>query len=318
MNKQFLLIPLLFCSALFLFSACSGNQNTIDPNELNGELVIFHAGSLSVPFKVLADSFNKIHPGVKILPESAGSLACIRKITDLNRPCDILASADYIIIDKLMIPEHASWNLMFAGNEMALVYQPNSKFADVVNENNWYAVLQYPQVRYGRSDPNSDPCGYRALLTMKLTEKFNHEPGLTEKLMKRDQKYIRPKEVDLLALLETGTVDYIFLYKSVAIQHGLPFVALNDSINLSDPTLAEWYNTVNIEVAGNKPGETITQTGEAMVYGLTIPKNSEHPEIAKAFISFLIEHGMPTIEKLGQSPLKPSYSPKSSENPGLF
>jgi molybdate/tungstate transport system substrate-binding protein len=300
------------------FSACSGNQNSADPDELNGELVIFHAGSLSVPFKALADSFNKIHPGVKILPESAGSLACIRKITDLNRPCDILASADYILIDKLMIPEHASWNLMFAGNEMALVYQPDSKFADVVNEKNWYSVLQYPEVRYGRSDPNSDPCGYRAILTMKLTEKFNHQPGLTEKLMNRDQKYIRPKEVDLLALLETGTLDYIFLYKSVAIQHGLPFVELNDSINLSDPNLADWYSLVDVDVAGNKPGEKITQTGEAMVYGLTIPNNAEHPEIAKAFIRFLVGQGMPTIEKLGQTPLSPSYSPKSSGDPELF
>ena len=318
MNKRFFVIALLFCSALIFFSACSGNQNSPDPNELNGELIIFHAGSLSVPFKALADSFNKIHPGVKILPESAGSLACIRKITDLNRPCDILASADYILIDKLMIPEHASWNLMFAGNEMALVYQPDSKFADVVNEKNWFSVLQYPEVRYGRSDPNSDPCGYRAILTMKLTEKFNHQPGLTEELMNRDQKYIRPKEVDLLALLETGTLDYIFLYKSVAIQHGLPFVELNDSINLSDPNLADWYSLVDVDVAGNKPGEKITQTGEAMVYGLTIPNNAEHPEIAKAFIRFLVGQGMPTIEKLGQTPLSPSYSPKSSGDPELF
>ncbi|MDY0101596.1 MAG: tungstate ABC transporter substrate-binding protein WtpA [Lentimicrobium sp.] len=318
MNNRLLLIPLLFSSALMLFSACSGNQNTADPDELNGELIIFHAGSLSVPFKALADSFNKIHPGVNILPESAGSLACIRKITDLNRPCDILASADYILIDKLMIPEHASWNLMFAGNEMALVYQPNSKFADVVNNKNWYSVLQYPEVRYGRSDPNSDPCGYRAILTMKLTEKLHHEPGLTENLMNRDQKYIRPKEVDLLALLETGTLDYIFLYKSVAIQHSLPFVELNDSINLSNPTLADWYSSVAVDVAGNKPGEKITQTGEAMIYGLTIPNNSEHPEIAKEFIRFLVGQGMTTIEKLGQTPLKPIYSPKSSANPELF
>ena len=318
MNKRWLIIPACIVAALMLIYSCSGDSKKADPDELSGDLVIFHAGSLSVPFRALADSFNKIHPEVKILPESAGSLACIRKITDLNRPCDILASADYILIDKLMIPDHAGWNLMFAGNEMALVYREESKFADVVNQNNWYSILQYPDVRYGRSDPNSDPCGYRAILTMNLTEKFNHQPGLTEKLMSQDQKYIRPKEVDLLALLETGTIDYIFLYKSVAIQHNLPYLELNDSINLSNPGLAGWYNTVAVEVAGNKPGETITQSGEAMVYGLTIPKNAEHPETAEVFIRFLLENGMTTIEDMGQTALKPAYSPKSTNYPDFF
>lgn len=318
MSKRWLAILMFIAASVMLLSSCTGDSKKANADELSGDLVIFHAGSLSVPFKALADSFNKIHPRVKILPESAGSLACIRKITDLNRPCDILASADYILIDKLMIPEYATWNLIFAGNEMALVYRKQSKFADVVNKNNWYSVLQYPEVRYGRSDPNSDPCGYRAILTMKLTEKFNHQPGLTEKLMNRDQKYIRPKEVDLLALLETGTIDYIFLYKSVAIQHNLPYVELNDSINLSSPNLSEWYSTVSVDVAGNKPGETITQKGEAMVYGLTIPKNAEHRETAEAFVRFLLDKGMATIQNLGQTAIKPAYSSKSTNHPDLF
>jgi molybdate/tungstate transport system substrate-binding protein len=302
---------LIFLGTTILFG-CNQVKAPQNNDGLSGELTIFHAGSLSVPFKALADSFQKIHPDVKILTESAGSLASIRKITDLGRNCDILASADYILIDKLMIPEFATWNLLFAGNEMSIVYTEHSKYAKEINQNNWPDILQRPEVIFGRSDPNSDPCGYRTILTWKLLEEAAHQKGLSEKLLKKDNRYIRPKEVDLLALLESGAIDYIFLYKSVAIQHKLPYLKLPDSINLASPLLNEFYSKVSVDVTGNKPGETITQTGEPMIYGLTIPGNSLRPDLAEEFVKFILEKGLPIIEQLGQSYVKPSYSVKST------
>lgn len=306
----------LVLSAIIM-SSCRNNQPDKQSAGLSGELTIFHAGSLSVPFKALADSFCRIHPEVRILTESAGSLASIRKITDLNKPCDILASADYTLIDKLLIPDYASWNLLFAGNEMSIVYHPASRFSDSISANNWYRLLLNPDVRFGRSDPDSDPCGYRAILTLKLTEKLLNQPGLTEDFLRKDNKYIRPKEVDLLALLESGSIDYIFLYKSVAMQHKLEYLELSDSINLAVPGLHELYQTVSVEIAGNKPGEKITQQGEAMVYGLTILNNSKNKVLAEAFISFILKDGMQIIENLGQTRVIPTLSEKS-ETPAFL
>jgi molybdate/tungstate transport system substrate-binding protein len=300
----------LLLSAIFI-SSCRNNQSEKQSTDLSGELTIFHAGSLSVPFKALADSFCRIHPEVSILTESAGSLASIRKITDLNKPCDIMASADYTLIDKLLIPDYASWNLLFAGNEMSIVYHSDSRLADSLSADNWYKILLNPEVRFGRSDPDSDPCGYRAILTMKLTEKFLDQPGMTENFLQKDNKFIRPKEVDLLALLESGSIDYIFLYKSVAIQHKLKYLELSDSINLASPCLQDLYQTVSVEIAGNKPGDKITQHGEAMVYGLTILNNSKNKALAEAFISFILKDGLQIIENLGQTRVIPRLSEKS-------
>lgn len=308
MKTNFFFLILLGAAILLGCNQVKAPQNN---DGLSGELTIFHAGSLSVPFKVLADSFQKIHPEVKILTESAGSLASIRKITDLGRNCDILASADYILIDKLMIPEFATWNLLFAGNEMSIVYTEHSKYAKEIDQNNWPEILQRTDVIFGRSDPNSDPCGYRTILTWKLLEEAANQKGLAEKLLKKDNRYIRPKEVDLLALLESGAIDYIFLYKSVAIQHKLPYLQLPDSINLASPFLNEFYSKVSVDVTGNKPGETISQTGEPMIYGLTIPGNSLRPDLAEEFVKFILEKGLQIIEQLGQSYVEPSYSEKS-------
>lgn len=294
----------LLLVTLITIAGC-GPQKQESKKGLQGELIIFHAGSLSIPIKALADSFNVLNPDLKIKPEAAGSLSCIRLITDVKRPCDILASADYLLIDKLMIPEYASWNLKFAVNEMAIVYSPQSKDKDKITTKNWPSILQQDNIRIGRSDPNSDPCGYRTVIALKLAEKITGKTNLAQDLLAKDNEFIRPKEVDLLALLETNTVDYIFLYKSVAEQHHLPYLTLSDSINLGNPKLANWYETVSIQIPGNSPKEMITQTGEAMVYGITIPKNAPNKEAAEAFIKFIENEGQNIIKACYQTPITP-------------
>ena len=138
--------------------------------DVSGKLVVFHAGSLAVPFREIAGAFMKEYPNVKVLLEAAGSRTCARKVSDLKRPCDVMASADYTVINALLIPEHADWNIKFAANEMTIVYHQSSRASERINQDNWFEVLMEKDVRFGRSDPSADPCGYRAVMTMKLAE----------------------------------------------------------------------------------------------------------------------------------------------------
>jgi molybdate/tungstate transport system substrate-binding protein len=82
----------LFLILVITFFSINAQQQS---NAIFGDLIIFHAGSLSMPFKEIAAEFNKLYPNVNVLMEAAGSVTSARKITDLDRPCDILASADY-------------------------------------------------------------------------------------------------------------------------------------------------------------------------------------------------------------------------------
>ncbi|MHC4626512.1 MAG: substrate-binding domain-containing protein, partial [Planctomycetota bacterium] len=91
------------------------------------QLIIFHAGSLALPFQQICEEFKKQYRGVKILREIAGSRQCARKITDLDKPCDVMASADYAVIDTLLIPDHADWNIRFASNEMVIAFREHSR-----------------------------------------------------------------------------------------------------------------------------------------------------------------------------------------------
>jgi len=299
---------------LMLYVGCGKKEcSDQDPSgrpDLKGKLVIFHAGSLSVPYKEISEAFNQVYPDVEILREAAGSRSCARKITDLGRECDIMASADYTVINTLLIPEHAGWNIRFATNEMTIVYHAGSKGSDTITQDNWYSVLLRDDIVFGRSDPNADPCGYRAALIMKLAEKHYEQEGLGEKLLKKNTEYIRPKETDLLALLESNEIDYIFLYRSVAQQHRLKYVLLPDEVNLKKAALADLYKTVSVRITGKKPGEFIEKKGAPMVYGITIPKNSPNPETALAFVKFVLakDKGMSIMEKNGQPSAVPSFT----------
>ena len=221
-----------------------------------------------------------------------------------------MASADYTVINTLLIPEHAAWNIRFAGNEMSIVFHEGSRLEKKITAANWPEILMNSRVTFGRSDPNSDPCGYRAVLTLKLAEKQRGRPGLAGALLSKDMKYIRPKETDLLALLEAGELDYIFLYRSVAEQHGLKRLLLPDEVNLRNAELADLYRTVTVEVSGRKPGSSIVKRGAPMVYGVTIPRSSPNPTAALAFVHFLLraDKGLALMTANGQPSVVPTPS----------
>lgn len=295
-------LTVLLCLVAFLLGATScHNANK------SRQLVIFHAGSLSLPMKALADSFKTIYPGTEFLSEASGSLDCARKITELGCSCDILASADYSVIDQLLIPEHASENIPFASNRMAIVFTPDSRHASEITPENWHKILLRDDVFFGRSDPNADPCGYRTLLMLQLAQKHyrlpdGNAPFLLEDFVNKDTRFIRPKEVDLLSLLESHAVDYIFLYRSLAQQHQLKYIELPGEINLGEESLAGLYATASVKIRGAAPTDSIKIKGTPMIYSLTIPHNAENPELAAKFVAFVLDPagGQKILRDMGQ------------------
>ena len=290
-------IIILILLFVFTFQAF-GNTKTI---------TIFHAGSLSVPFKYLTQEYQKTHKDIRFALESSGSVAAIRKITELGKSADILGSADASLIGKMMFPDYAKWYIEFATNQIVIVYREDSPYSDEINKDNWFQILLKKGVEYGHSDPNMDPCGYRTLLVWKLSELYYKRPGLYEALNRGcPLRNIRPKEVDLLALLESKNLDYVFEYKSIAIQHHLKYIALPDEVNLGSTKFRDFYKKVGVEITGRKPGTTLKISGAPIVYGLTIPNMAKNKDDAKKFIDFILsKEGQKIIKGLGQDPVVP-------------
>lgn len=297
---------------ILLFPVFAKSQSRI----VRKELIIFHAGSLSVPMKQIAQAYEKRNPGIKIFLESAGSLVCARKVTELKKPCDIIASSDYFVINELLIPDYTSWSIRFATNEIVIAFQEKSKYSNEINSDNWMDILQKKDVIYSRSDPDSDPCGYRTVFTFMLAEKYYNKPGLAEKMLSKNKEYIRPKEVDLVVLLESNAIDYMVQYKSVAIQHRLRYIELPKEINLGDPSKNETYSSVSTDVAGSKPGIKMKVRGDYINYSITVLDQAPQKEEAVNFLEFLLgPAGTDVFKKNGQEAIIPFSTEQSDKLP---
>ncbi|HBW46368.1 TPA: tungstate ABC transporter substrate-binding protein WtpA [bacterium] len=296
MIRKLGVVSLLF----FLFVSC-GKQNE------KTKIVVFHAGSLSYPLKMIEKEFEAKYPQIDLLLESAGSVESARKISELGRRCDLFLSADIEIIQKILMPLHAEWALGFAGNEMVLAFGKNSAKYKNINENNWYHAILSHELQVGRADPNLDPCGYRTLMLFQLAERYYKMPNLSKKMIESiGEKNIRPKVVDLLALLDAGSIDCIFIYRSVAVQHDLKFIQLPAEINLGDPADSEIYSKSEIEISGKAPGESNTLHGSPIVYGVTIPKNAANKDGAELLLKFIFsERGKNIFKESGQNFISP-------------
>ncbi len=299
-------IPVLLLTVLLVGCGCSAPEKPANKNIL----IIFHAGSLTKPFHEIAEAFESENPGTKVLLEAAGSRECARKISELHKPCDIIATSDYAVIETLLIPEYADWQIAFAGNEMCIAYNSSSRMKNKINSDNWYDVLMNDSVYFGRSDPDSDPCGYRTVIMFDLAEKHYRTEGLANRLKQKDPEFIRPKEVDMIALLESHAIDYMFIYSSVARQHNLNFIELPDEINLSNSAFSDFYATAFVELSGKTRNEKIIQKGEPMIYGISMLKNTTNSDLAEKFLNFLLNHdkGMKILELNGQQAIVDSNS----------
>jgi molybdate/tungstate transport system substrate-binding protein len=144
---------------------------------------------------------------------------------------------------------------------------------------------------------------------LQLAEKYYKMPGLYDRLIaNRPQKNVRPKSVELVSLLKTGNMDYAWEYLSVAVQHDLKYVKLDDHINLGNYKFDEYYQQASVKVTGKKPGTWINRVGKSCTYGITLIKDAPNSAAAVRFLEFMLAptDGLKVLEDMGQPPFFPA------------
>jgi len=270
---------------LLTLLACTRGPTAAAPRPL----VIFHAAALGPPFTAIGDLLKREIPGLKLQPESSPSLVAVRKLTDLDRVPDVLATADVALFEEYVIPAKADSFIVFGTNALVLAYGPQSADTADLENDGWRQVLLRPGIRTGRSDPTVDPSGYRALMALQLAEAHYREPGLAARLLARmPAQYVRHAEADLSALVQAGELDYIWTYRNLARAHGLSYVDLPGAVNLGDPAQAAWYAQATVTLPGRTPADSLRLTGAPIVFAVTIPREAPHRETATAFVQLLL------------------------------
>ena len=319
------LFRLVICLAIGLgLVSCNGQQAGAE-SEAKTPLVVFAAGSLIIPFADVEQAFEARYPNIDVQAEYHGSIQVMRHATELHEAIDVVATADASLIPMLMyasqVPEtgepYTDWYIRFASNHLALAYRPESKYASEINADNWFEILTRPDVKLGLSDPRFDAAGYRELMALSLMENSLGRYGLFEPVFggqftfpvtifrdddlttitvpeiletKPDAHIIlRGGSIMLIALLESGDLDYVFEYESVIQQHGLKMLALPEAVNLGEAEFESAYEAVQVNLDFQRFATVKPQfRGERIGYGITIPTNAPHPDAAALFIEFLL------------------------------
>jgi molybdate/tungstate transport system substrate-binding protein len=153
----------------------------------------------------------------------------------------------------------------------------------------WWTLLEREGVLVGRSDPDLDPGGYRALMLFELAERHHGVRGLAARLLSASpQRHVRPKSAELVALLQVGELDYAWMYESSARGARLAFDTLPPEIDLGREADSLAYARVSARVAGASRGDTIVVVGAPIRYGLSVPRRAAQPRVAERFLSYLL------------------------------
>ncbi|HEX2716821.1 MAG TPA: substrate-binding domain-containing protein, partial [Gemmatimonadaceae bacterium] len=122
-----------------------------------------------------------------------------------------------------------------------------------------------------------------------LAERTYAVPGLADSVLARSPpRNVRPKSADLVALLQTGALDYALVYQSSARNAGLRWLELPAAMNLGDDSSAAIYATASVRIPGRTRGDTVVVTGTPIRYALSIPVAAENATSAEALVVFLI------------------------------
>jgi molybdate/tungstate transport system substrate-binding protein len=286
-------------SMLLVLAAPACTESFVD-----GPLVVYTAGSLARPMRAALDSFSA-QTGVRYELESAGSLETARKVTELGKIPDIIALADEDVFPKVLIPSHVTWYSRFAENRIIIAYTDRSRFAAEIDSANWWQILQRSGVEVGRANPDLDPAGYRTLMVFQLADRLYATPGLAARLeQSAPPRNMRPKEIELVALLESGDLDYAWFYESMARASGVRYVQLPSTIDLSSTAHRATYAQASVRVIGATARDTITMNGAPIRYAFSIPLNASHPTVAEQFALFLLsDAGRQVLRSAFLSPL---------------
>ena len=215
-----------------------------------------------------------------------------------------ITSGPIEVLQKAGLVGHA---VPVASTAMVLAWSPHSRFRKDFEatdaEAHWFDLLEKPGLRFGRTDPRTDPQGRNVLFTFDLAQRYYHKPDLIRRVLGRP---VNPAQIfpepSLLSRIDSGAVDATIGYESGVKSLQLPFLSLPRQINLSDPSMVtDWYSRAAITLTVK--GQRQTLHTQPLVFYACMPRNARNPEAGRAFISLLQSRkGQELFARYGYNP----------------
>jgi molybdate/tungstate transport system substrate-binding protein len=194
---------------------------------------------------------------------------------------------------SLLEPKFTTWAVQFAASPLVVAYYPKGPHAAELKKisegklpiKDLFTVMATPGFKLGRTDPALDPQGQGFIEMVHLAEKYLGVSAATANadLGGSNASSQIFSETGLEPTLQAGELDAASAYLPQAVQLGLPYIALPDTINFGDPKDASIYATASLTLS---TGQVVQ--GSLLDLEATVLKIGGDPAAGTAFVKFLL------------------------------
>jgi molybdate/tungstate transport system substrate-binding protein len=277
---------LLTCAALVAAgcgssSSSSGSSATSSP-AVHGTASVAYASSLQfLNEKVASPAFTKA-TGYQFTGHGDASGALEADIAAKEITPNVFESVGGDNITPLE-PAFTKWYIPYAGTQMVVAYNPNSKYASQFKAyadgskplKGLFTLLETKGLKLGRTDPNIDPQGRDFIFMLELAQMYYHLPKDTVSKILGTSDYGTANssqifaESSLDATLQSGQLDASSAFITQAVELHLDYIKLPPQISLADASMANQYAKATVTI--KPPGKPkTTKSGSPQVINITI------------------------------------------------
>ncbi len=264
--------------------------------------------------------------------KGGGSYTDAREIAQ-GAPANVFVSVALNAYDSGYLGNrYSGWAVAFASDQLVLAYS-NSTHPQAVNSivdeinlglesnnstyfSSAFVNLTSGNVKVGISDPNSDPAGLRGWISLEIAGYLyggKDQQYFIKRIDAKGGNVSGPNAAELVAPLTSGDIQFLFIYKSAAIAHGLSYVSLPDVMNFGNASLSGFYSGFSLNTtAGVVSGSSIFLFISALAGNGLISNSS------LKFVQYVILNNK-NLSKFGMTPLSTCllFNDTSPPNPIL-
>lgn len=280
-------------------------------------LTVYSADAYVQESSALLTAFHN-QSGVSVAPvKGGGSLTDARQIGQ-GAPSDVFISVSLASYGKSFLQtRYSGWAVAFASDQMVLAYSSATKtnywanrvisqFQNAYNTNSAtdyngaFMNLTSGNVKVGIANPNSDPAGFRGWLTLEIAGSTYHsnKSYYMNRISQNGGNVSASDASQLVSALESGNIQFLFIYKSAAIVKGLNYLSLAPEVNLGSVDYAKYYSKFSYNLTSG------SVSGAPIYLYISALANSSNPSVALSFTEYVLNNSA-ELKSYGLTPLTP-------------
>jgi molybdate/tungstate transport system substrate-binding protein len=251
-------------------------------------LAVAYAGSMGSLMEGPVKAAAEPRLGIAFQGQAQGSDALANLIVGESIRPDVFLPVTPGPMETVLRAGKAHTGLPVARTSMVIAYSPRSRFAEQFAAAGrpgampWWQILTQPGLRFGRTDPLTDPQGRNIIFVMQLAARLYRLPDLVHRIIGEDLSPTQTfGEPSVMARLQSGELDAASAYKIQPGPFNLPYVTLPPEIDLSDDRYRQQYAGASLTLNGK------TYHPQTLAYYAAVLDGAPHQQQAHAFVDWL-------------------------------